>query len=310
MFVELLEELHSKNIQITFTEGKLKYTAPEGAINEDLIKKLKAHKSKLIKYYWPVKETNFMPIVTGGDKTPFVMVHGELANYFLSESLENDRPFYGFTHIGSDGERIKHKSIYDFVNNYYINLKKVLPHGPYLLGGYSFGGLIAFEMACNLQKQNDEVPLLVLIDCVPPNLSTYNIEEEVVIQKQSIISRFKSFINKYYWKVYYVSRRNLWNLLTILPITLKPTLRKRIIVEKYNVLLRRYKPVNRFNGKILLYVAENSKSSKNNLYQTWYNYCDELEIIKLKGNHETIMKNDESTFVIQKSFREKLETIA
>lgn len=52
---------------------------------------------------------------------------------------------------------------------YYIEaLRRVQPSGPYFLGGWSFGGLVAFEMAQQLQKAGDEVALLAMLDTVAP----------------------------------------------------------------------------------------------------------------------------------------------
>lgn len=46
-------------------------------------------------------------------------------------------------------------------------LRAVQPNGPYFLGGHSHGALIAFEMACQLQAQDQEVAILVLLDTGP-----------------------------------------------------------------------------------------------------------------------------------------------
>ncbi|MDX6271729.1 MAG: hypothetical protein QOD28_2952, partial [Acidobacteriota bacterium] len=52
---------------------------------------------------------------------------------------------------------------------YYIeSLRAVQPEGPYLLGGWSFGGLIAYEMAVQLAERGEEVPLLFLLDTGTP----------------------------------------------------------------------------------------------------------------------------------------------
>jgi len=45
------------------------------------------------------------------------------------------------------------------------------PHGPYQLGGYCFGGNVAYEMARQLDEQGEKISLLVLINCAPTNCS-------------------------------------------------------------------------------------------------------------------------------------------
>jgi thioesterase domain-containing protein len=51
-------------------------------------------------------------------------------------------------------------------------LRSVFPDGPYLLGGFCTGGIIAYEMAQQIQCQGEEVPLLILLDTQPPHLYT------------------------------------------------------------------------------------------------------------------------------------------
>jgi thioesterase domain-containing protein len=48
-------------------------------------------------------------------------------------------------------------------------MRTVQPRGPYFLGGYCFGGMVAFDMAQQLKKQKEEVALLVLLDPAIPD---------------------------------------------------------------------------------------------------------------------------------------------
>src|SRR5262245_64086253 len=49
-----------------------------------------------------------------------------------------------------------------FRSHYLSEIRTVQANGPYLIGGYCFGGLVAFEIAQQLRKQNQEVALLIL----------------------------------------------------------------------------------------------------------------------------------------------------
>src|SRR5207244_4791795 len=51
--------------------------------------------------------------------------------------------------------------------HYIKEMRQVQPAGPYLLGGHSLGGMIAFEMACQLHEQGEQVELLALFDAYP-----------------------------------------------------------------------------------------------------------------------------------------------
>ncbi|GAX45188.1 amino acid adenylation domain-containing protein [Tolypothrix sp. NIES-4075] len=123
------------------------------------------------------KETNSLswsPLVAiqpAGSNPPFFCVHpifGVVFPYYeLAHHLGTNQPFYGLQPIGLDGETpLTH--IEDMAAHYIEALRKVQPKGPYYLGGWSFGGWIAFEMAQQLQKSGDEVALLAVLDTLAP----------------------------------------------------------------------------------------------------------------------------------------------
>ncbi|MGI2902639.1 non-ribosomal peptide synthetase [Tolypothrix sp. VBCCA 56010] len=122
-------------------------------------------------------ETNSLPwsplvaIQPAGSNPPFFCVHpifGVVFPYYeLAHHLGTNQPFYGLQPIGLDGETpLTH--IEDMAAHYIEALRKVQPKGPYYLGGWSFGGLVAFEMAQQLQKSGDEVALLAVLDTLAP----------------------------------------------------------------------------------------------------------------------------------------------
>jgi amino acid adenylation domain-containing protein len=107
-----------------------------------------------------------------GERPPFFCVHGigaNLLNYrLLAGHLGVDQPFYGFQAQGLDGQQPAHTSLEAMAAHYIAELRTVQPTGPYRLGGGSAGGVVAFEMARQLQAQGENVALLVLIDTYLP----------------------------------------------------------------------------------------------------------------------------------------------
>lgn len=103
-----------------------------------------------------------------GQKRPFFCVHGAgghvLAFTKLSRFMQPDRPFYAFQAQGLDGKRPLLTTISAMAAHYIQEMRKIQPIGPYLLGGYSMGGTIAFEMAQQLHQQGEQVELLAIID--------------------------------------------------------------------------------------------------------------------------------------------------
>lgn len=119
---------------------------------------------------------DWTPLVTinRGDvaRPPFFCVHGGGGNVLifgdLSRRLGADQPFYGLQASGVDGRRPPLPTVEAMAESYLAAIREVRPAGPYLLGGYSGGGVIAFEMAHRLTREGQRVALLVLFDSVSP----------------------------------------------------------------------------------------------------------------------------------------------
>ncbi|RYZ43528.1 MAG: amino acid adenylation domain-containing protein, partial [Myxococcaceae bacterium] len=86
-----------------------------------------------------------------------VLAYGELARR-LGPSV----PVYGLQSRGLDGRPVA-ESIEEMAGLYIEAIRTVQPHGPYQLGGWSLGGVIAYEMACRLREAGEAVDLLALI---------------------------------------------------------------------------------------------------------------------------------------------------
>ncbi|KAB8315453.1 amino acid adenylation domain-containing protein [Tolypothrix campylonemoides VB511288] len=122
----------------------------------------------------PVGETSNSPLVainSSGSKIPFFCIHGAgggVRQYFnLSRRLGEDYPFYALQHT-PDQEEPEIISVEETASRYLKEIRKVQPNDPYLLGGHCYGGVLAFEIAQQLQKQGQTVSLLVVIDAILP----------------------------------------------------------------------------------------------------------------------------------------------
>ncbi|NUB44946.1 SDR family NAD(P)-dependent oxidoreductase [Fertoebacter nigrum] len=108
----------------------------------------------------------------GGPKTPFFLVAGMFGNVLnlrhLAQLIGGDRPFYGLQARGLYGDQPPHDTLPEAASDYIAELRQVQAHGPYLLGGFSGGGLTAWEMARQLEAEGEEVALLVLLDTPLP----------------------------------------------------------------------------------------------------------------------------------------------
>jgi amino acid adenylation domain-containing protein len=113
-----------------------------------------------------------VPIHEQGSNIPFFCVPGVGGNglyfYKLAHYLGSEQPFYTFQAQGLDGKSTPYTKIEDMASYYIKAIQTVQPKGPYILGGYSFGSHIAFEMTQQLQKQGHEVALLAILDNFAP----------------------------------------------------------------------------------------------------------------------------------------------
>ena len=101
-----------------------------------------------------------------GTAPPFFCVHpagGTVACYHdLAHHLGPTQPFYAFRAVTEDPTVSLPRSVHDLASSYLKQLREHQPHGPYQLGGWSFGGLVAFEMALKLAAEGEQVPVLAL----------------------------------------------------------------------------------------------------------------------------------------------------
>ncbi len=115
-----------------------------------------------------VAETSIVPLQDKGSLTPFFCVHpaGGLVNGYidLAKHLGSDQPFYGIQAYGSEHGQPRFMSVVDMARQYIRDLKAQQPAGPYQLGGWSVGCVVAYEMAQQLTQAGDQVMLLALLD--------------------------------------------------------------------------------------------------------------------------------------------------
>ncbi len=112
------------------------------------------------------------PAGTGTLKPPLYCVHPDhglvLFYQALAGRLPPDQPVYGLQSVGVDTEEAPLTSLEEMAARYLRDIKKFQPDGPYHLGGYSLGGVVAAEMARQLHASGEQVGLLALFDAYAP----------------------------------------------------------------------------------------------------------------------------------------------
>jgi thioesterase domain-containing protein/acyl carrier protein len=113
-----------------------------------------------------------VPLRIVGVRPPFFCVHdvgGGIERFAqLAELLGDDQPFYALRGRGQEGEAAPHDSTPQMAADYLALVRRVQPHGPYYLGGYCFGGVVAFEMARQLRAAGETVALVAIFEGYAP----------------------------------------------------------------------------------------------------------------------------------------------
>jgi thioesterase domain-containing protein/acyl carrier protein len=108
-----------------------------------------------------------------GSWPPFFCVHaigGQVISYGeLSQEMGLEQPFYGLQSPPANFSPESYISIEQMATLYNREIRSVQPVGPYLLSGWSMGGLVAWEMAQQLMKEGETIGLLALMDTTPPS---------------------------------------------------------------------------------------------------------------------------------------------
>lgn len=169
-----------------------------------------------------------LPIQTKGVKRPFFclppggVLGGDFSLIHLSNLLGLDQPFYGFRIPGLETKQnFPFSSIEEIAGHCIKEMQIVQPEGPYLLGGFCFGGNVAFEIAQQLLKQGHKVNLLAILDSIAPSskfqspLFSYKITFYKILfvlskalnlnskdKLKYILERFKWRVNNISYKLY------------------------------------------------------------------------------------------------------------
>jgi amino acid adenylation domain-containing protein len=124
--------------------------------------------AKLLRQGWTPSWNYLVPLKPNGTNPPFFCIHegfGEVFVYrHLAKHLAANQPFYGLQAQGLDGRKDPLNRIEIMATKYLKEIRSLQPEGPYYLGGFCAGGVVAYEIAQQLHAQGQEVALLALMD--------------------------------------------------------------------------------------------------------------------------------------------------
>ncbi|MBV9734611.1 MAG: acetoacetate--CoA ligase [Acidisphaera sp.] len=121
-----------------------------------------------IRDHAPAAASRLIELRGGDPSRPFFFVHSMagsvLQMWALARALTCERMVYGIQARGLNAGEEPHGRVEDMAGEYLALIRAVQPRGPYALGGFSFGGLVAFEIAQRLRRMGETVSFLALLD--------------------------------------------------------------------------------------------------------------------------------------------------
>jgi thioesterase domain-containing protein len=134
-----------------------------------------------------------LPIRSEGDQPPIFCVHpaGGLSWCYLplARFVPEDRPVYGLQDRGLDGTQEPAGSIRDMAALYVEQMRAIQPAGPYHVLGWSFGGVVAHEIAVRLQDDGEHVALVLMDADIPDQENKVAPKEPDIKQVLDMIRR-------------------------------------------------------------------------------------------------------------------------
>ena len=248
-----------------------------------------------------------VPIKPTGTKPPLFLIHGDGLNVLVfksfSQYVDKDQPIWGIQAKGLDGKSLPEDSIQAIAAEYLIEIEALYPNGPYNFAGYSFGGLVAYELAKQLKAKDKIVNFIGILDTNISNESFYHegntgVSKKILRQFSKLTFIAESFLTRpvdTFKYQQFIIKRKLEELLVKLgmkqyTVELDQFSHEDLILQNLTKAYQNYTmqkqpvKVDLFRCKIRPYFVEDP------VYLGWKKYATEgVEIVEVPGDHKTFL---------------------
>ncbi len=242
-----------------------------------------------------------------GERPPFFLVAGMFGNVLnlrhLAALVGSDRPFYGLQARGLYGDESPHETFEEMASAYLEEIRSVQASGPYYVGGFSGGGITAFEMAHQLRAAGEEVGLLLLLDSRLPQTPPLLALDRAKIQWQRLRQQGPRYVlewarNRLQWELQQRQRR-----LGDEPISIgsEDQFDNVAIERAFRAALPRYQ-MRRLDSKMILFRPKLDRAyrlgpgryldqQKEWVWEDngWRQWVEEIEIYEMPGDHDSMV---------------------
>ena len=245
-----------------------------------------------------------VPLQPKGKNPPFFCVHGDSGRsifFSLARNLGKEQPFYAVQSVGLDGKAPPLLTIAEMAARYIQEIRKIQSSGPYLLGGFCMGGVVALEMAQQLQAQGARVALVAMLDCHSPEAvqgtekaTPYGLTTRLKEHWDNLWRLPRNELPGYFGArvehVSFIIRRHLWELAFSFYRFIGRPLPKFLqdIRAINNHAFFEYKP-RPYKGKLALLNTEQSINRFKDPKLGWESISEDLEVFVIPGYHDAIM---------------------
>jgi thioesterase domain-containing protein/acyl carrier protein len=231
-----------------------------------------------------------IPLRTGGASTPLFCIHGlggHVAGFLpLATGLAKPRPMFGLQAQGISSQEQPHDSVEAMASCYLKAIREEQPHGPYLLAGWSMGGVIALEVAHQLRAADQEVALVALLD-------TYLSSDELPVEaadEHSVLRWLAPHLNLSLEKLKRLPLEQQWERIAAQTqaaegIGMIEIRRLAQVCIAHLSALASYTPAP-YPGRVVLFQAKTDED----LDPRWQSLCPYLRVEMVPGNHYSMLR--------------------
>jgi amino acid adenylation domain-containing protein len=161
---------------------------------------------------WRPSWSSLVPLQPGGSRPPLFIMHSHggnvLEHYPLANHMGFDQPIYALQARGLDGHVTPDQTMKKIAEAYIEEIRSLQPEGPYYVGGFCFGGLLALEVAQQLSHAGEEVALVAMIQTIHPAAARfrpdtnplqrwwYRAVKRIDLERENLVYRGKSYISE------------------------------------------------------------------------------------------------------------------
>ena len=263
-----------------------------------------------------------------GSRPPFYCVHavpGIIQYHLLARSVGRDQPFYALQSQGLEGASRPYETIEEMAAHYVAEIRERQPRGPYYLGGYSFGGKVAFEMARQLRTLGEETAFLAFFDTlniptIPRPTALEHARERarvhVAFLRAAGLKEKLSYLHGRAETARSLAVRGVFALYERLIRPVREALfdphqraRRRVLATNFRAAAR-YVP-GHYDGRVTIFRATDRPDGFRDRLQPypllgWEELCTGVELIEVPGGHSSLMEEEANVRALGRVLDERL----